>query len=120
MADNIVLKISGEELPRLKIAMNLSSQQKAKGYAVHPDKGIVFFWADHKDMIPFPTPLDMDRCAEIAYAWLIEEADYGRQPDHDGDNERGWLLYCDGWGHIDLYGWKAFVAVKPMWLMFGK
>lgn len=119
MADNAVLKVSGESLDRLKVVMGLTGNREAKGFATDDEKGIVFFWADHEKMTPFPTPLGMDRCAEIASDWL-EKATYGKQPDHDGDNEKGWLCYRDGWGHIDTFGWQAFIAVKPLWMMYGK
>ncbi|WP_158966189.1 hypothetical protein [Chachezhania sediminis] len=40
--------------------------------------------------------------------------------DADSDNEKGWLLWNDGWGHIEGHDYHSFVAVCPTWIMFGK
>jgi hypothetical protein len=117
--DNKILRVSGETAARLKVVMGLAHQQSVAGY--HADANqITFFWTDHEKATPFPTALSVDRAAEIAFDWLQGRADYGKQPDHDGDNKKGWLCFCDGWGHIDDFGWQAFVAVRPLWAMYGK
>lgn len=50
---------------------------------------------------------------------MIAHADYGRQPDHDGDNEKGWRLYNETWGMVGG-DHSAFAAVEPAWAMYGK
>ncbi len=82
---------------------------------------LVFFWSgtsSPSDAVALPFKLDADGAADFAQRWLAEQ-DYGRQPDHDGDNGKGWRLYCEGWGHVDGQ-WQAFVAVAPSWTMYGK
>jgi hypothetical protein len=84
-------------------------------------KRLIFFWSDSEtvsDRIALPFKLDATGAADFAIRWL-GELDYGRQPDHDGDNEKGWRLYCEGWGHVDGH-WGAFVAIAPAWAMYGK
>jgi hypothetical protein len=82
---------------------------------------LVFFWSDYEkrpDMVKFPFTLDAEGAADFAKRWLAE-ADYGKEPDHDGDNGKGWRLYCEGWGHVDD-DHSSFVAVAPSWAMYGK
>jgi hypothetical protein len=82
---------------------------------------LVFFWSDYEkraDMVPFPFKQDAEGAAEFARRWLAE-ADYGSEPDHDGDNGKGWRLYNEAWGHVDS-DHSAFVAVAPEWAMYGK
>ncbi len=71
-----------------------------------------------RDHIALPFRLDAKGAADFARRWLAE-ADYGKEPDHDGDNGKGWRLYCEGCGHIDSeHG--AIIAVTPAWAMYGK
>lgn len=119
MSDNPILNVNGESLDRLKAVMALTDQKVAKGYAIS-DNRIVFFWADHSAMVPLPAPASMDRCAELAFDWLKSGATFASQPDHDGDNHKGWRCFRQGWGHIEPFGWQAFVAVEPCWMMYGK
>ena len=82
---------------------------------------LVFFWSEYEkvpDMIALPFKLDAAGMADFATRWLAEQ-DFGKQPDHDGDNGRGWRVYCEGWGHVDSHH-SAFVAVAPSWAMYGK
>ena len=70
-------------------------------------------------MIPFPGPTNPEFLASFIEIWL-KNAEYCREPDHDGDNGRGWYMYTEGWGHIDGYGYQAFLAVETHWIMYGK
>lgn len=70
------------------------------------------------DQIALPFKLDAEGAADFARRWLAE-ADYGKQPDHDGDNGRGWRLYVEGWGHVDGHR-NAIIAISPAWAMYGK
>lgn len=82
---------------------------------------LVFYWSASEsapDLVALPFKMDAEGAADFARRWLAE-ADYGNQPDHDGDNEKGWRLYNEAWGHVDSH-WGAFVAVAPEWAMHGK
>ncbi len=119
MPDNMRFDVNGEGIQRLKTALSLAPKNKAIGYAVTPENRFVLFWDEDEGMTPFPSPLSIERAAELAFDWL-QTADYGRQPDHDGDNEEGWRAFNEPWGHVQPYGWKAFAAVEPCWMMYGK
>jgi len=120
MGDNPVLKINGISLDRLKIALTLSSEDTATGYSIDKDNGrfILYRYTSSDAMIPFPTPLSMNRCAELIWDWL-QSSEYPREPDHDGDNKKGWLCYTEGWGHVN-HDYRAFIAVEASWIMYGK
>jgi hypothetical protein len=121
LGDNPILNVNGIGLERLKAVFDLCEAVNAKGYAVQTDKNrIAFFkYPDAKDMVAFPVALPMSTCAEITFNWL-QAATYPREPDHDGDNEKGWRCYTGDWGQIDGLSHGAFLAVEPFWIMFGK
>lgn len=119
LGDNPVIRVNGTSIDRLKYAMELGQGFDAYGFCEHEGTLAFARYDSAPDMTPFPTELGPERCAEMAWDWL-QKAEYPSQPDHDGDNEKGWLLRTDGWGHIDGLGYHYFIAVEPMWIMFGK
>ena len=62
--------------------------------------------------------MTLELAADFAAGWL-GHANYGNAPDHDGDNGKGWRLYCEGCGYVDNDHY-AFAAVQPVWAMYGK
>lgn len=121
LGSNPVLRVNGISLERLKYATALASDFPAHGYAVDQERGWLVFmkYPNSPGMTAFPAPLGADRCAEIAFDWLAAQP-YPKEPDHDGSNKRGWLLWNDGWGSIDGFDYHSFLAVCPTWIMFGK
>lgn len=93
-----------------------------RDWKTHPrPRRIVFYWSkteNRADIVALPFKLDAAGAADFAKRWLHEE-NYGSQPDHDGDNGKGWRVYNESWGHVDG-DWSAFVAVSPAWAMYGK
>ena len=82
---------------------------------------MIFLWSDFEKIegfVPFPFVMDAAGCADFAQRWLAN-VDYGKQPDHDGDNEKGWRIYNEGWGHVDGLH-SAAIAISPAWAMYGK
>lgn len=65
-----------------------------------------------------PYPMQGKALTEFAWNWLAT-VERGPQLDHDGDNEEGWRVYCEAWGHVGSSSY-AFVAVQPIWAMYGK
>jgi hypothetical protein len=65
-----------------------------------------------------PYPMQGKALVEFAWNWL-ETAERGEQPDHDGENEAGWRVYCEGWGRVGDAQY-SFVAIQPVWAMYGK
>lgn len=114
---DINLTSEGDLTKAMEIAFR---RDTAIGYSVG-EKGLVFFKYDAKDIIGFtklPFKLDAAGAADFAKRWLSEQ-DYGGEPDHDGDNGRGWCLYTEGWGMVGSWH-QSIVAVKPAWAMYGK
>lgn len=102
-------------------AMTLAfGSDKASGYLVKPDKGLIFTWIPRAEdgVVLFPFKMDGAGAADFALRWL-NEVDYGKEPYHDGDNSRGWRLYNEAWGHVGDHHY-AIIAVKPAWAMHGK
>lgn len=111
--------------PALEIAFNSAPGGKAWGYKSTKDR-LVFAWhesanAQDKDkgFVPFVTPINAEEAEVIVKNWCKEVADYGTQPDHDGDNSRSWRIFCESWGHID-HNHYTFAAVEPYWAEYGK
>lgn len=121
--DYPLLNVSGTSLERLKIAMSLAGYKTAVGYIIDKNR-LIYFWTPHPRMEKFPPimppKLNMEQAAEFAYTWLKHNAEYPEEPDHDGDNERGWRVYAESWGKIDDFDYPAFIAIEPRWAMIGK
>lgn len=86
-----------------------------------PVRMVFFFSPDPaalSEKTAFPFRMDADGAADFAARWLAE-VKYPKEPDHDGDNERGWRLRTDEQGHSgeDLY---SIAVVAPVWIMYGK
>lgn len=118
-----ILNVNGESLSRLQYAMGLldiweNGNYKVVGFTVENDKFILFEYA-HNKMTPLPTPMPVNFMASMVYEWL-KTAKYPEEPDHDGDNERGWRLYKENWGHVDTFGHGSICAIEPMWIEYGK
>lgn len=119
----------------LKLALEMRGFKKATHYRIGPSAGrtpmdvvahrLVFFWAEPKDLpkdaraSALPYEMDHDAIASFALHWLKNGAVYGKRPDHDGDNSRGWRVFVEDWGHVDgsFYG---LIGVQPVWAMHGK
>lgn len=118
MADNFEFRITGASLEKsLDIAM--SGHSKVVGWSLW-GRSLVLYWTtgNHEDFHPLPAPLDLEATVSFVKAWL-KTADYGSEPDHDGDNSKGWTVFNQSWGHVN-HQWEAFVAIEPAWMMYGK
>lgn len=51
--------------------------------------------------------------------WLDNVAQYPPEPNHDGSNGKGWRVYNENWGRVDG-DFAVFVAIEPVWAMYGK
>lgn len=90
---------------------------------VEPKSGMVLFWhEDHLHQVKsvaLPFPLGVDAAVDFLWAWM-ENADFGKEPDHDGDNGKGFIVTTgDFWGHVEGSHY-AFLGVYPDWQMYGK
>jgi hypothetical protein len=124
--DNFHIDITSEGIEEfdqaMKIAFNHAPGKKTTHYSIDPEKGFILFWgapANGTTADEFPFPLSHIPATALLWQWLITEAEYGREPDHDGDNEKGWRVYNEDWGMIGNHRY-SFVAIQPVWAMYGK
>lgn len=79
---------------------------------------LVLLWSSATGATPHPYEMSMSQSAEFAWGWL-QAQDYGREPDHDGSNGRGFRVFVEDWGHVMGIHY-AVVGVQPAWAMYGK
>ncbi len=120
IAYSIRAAVEGQRWDADKYLKNPRDKNLLEWYHAPKSTRLVFYQykSDRADVVALPFALDHTGMADFARRWL-ETADYGRQPDHDGDNGKGWRLYCEGWGHVDS-DYAAFLAVSPRWACYGK
>lgn len=90
---------------------------------IPPCEVLILLW--HEDLVrgvkatPLPFPLTCEAAIDFLWAWLAT-AKYPKEPDHDGDNSKGFIVSTgDFWGHVEGSHY-AFLAVYPDWQMYGK
>ena len=119
--DSFRFDISGDGEKLLTASMSIAFMDNDKAIGFHKtSRRLTFFLAEHPESTALPAKLDCKAIMAIVQQWLETEAEYPRQPDHDGDNKRGFRIYNEAWGHIEPFGWQAFMAIEPMWTMYGK
>jgi len=126
--DNFRIDITGEGVKTMESAMVIAfggghddrKPRTAEAYAIDPEKGLIFFWTAglDKNIVKLPFKLDAIGAADFARRWLAEQ-DYGREPDHDGSNGKGWRLYNNSWSRVEGYS-GSIVAILPNWAWYGK
>lgn len=107
----------------LSLAVAYTGHRHAVGWRVDPGRNrMVLFWSAKGFGAPgvqqFPTPLGPEAVEPLVRAWL-ESVDYGREPDHDGSNRKGWRVFNERWGYVNDWS-NAFVGIEPVWLEFHK
>lgn len=123
MADNFHFDITGAPLfDCLNIAFLGSPSRKASHWIIESRENelpvLILSWREGKNTVQFPSPMNAEDCEPFITAWL-RSIDYGSEPDHDGDNSKGWRVYNEMWGRINNSTY-SFVAIEPVWLMHGK
>lgn len=119
--DNRTIDITSEGKDAFHMALSLFDPpgKKVVGYKATA-KRLTFFWMESSSAgyTKLLYPLTIPQAADFALGWLAT-VDYGREPDHDGSNGKGWRLFNDTWGRIDGDSY-AFAAIEPAWAMYGK
>lgn len=94
---------------------------KATHYLDHPEKGFILLWHEDIGALKLPFPMGWEDSANMAWGWLQNQPDkaYKDFCDHDGDNEKGFRVYNEDWGHV-ANSHYAFAAVLPIWAWYGK
>lgn len=105
----------------LRLAFELSGHKNITHYHIKDNNDLAFFWSKPESNIlaqPLPYPMGIGAAVSFATNWL-ETADYDDEPEHDGDNSRGWTIYNEGWSQVrgSFYG---IIAIKTSWAIHGK
>lgn len=110
---------SGKEQFTLAMKIALADHNKVIGYKIDKEKGMILYWSKCDGVIEFPYVMNEQGVIDFVFGW-VEATPVGTgRPDHDGDNDKGFRVYCESWGHVGGY-WQAFVAIEPIWAMYGK
>src|SRR5271163_924093 len=112
--DNLHVSVTSQGAEALLSVLRLFGKKSAAGYRVD-GRRLIFYWvaAQRDGYTNFPFKMPIEQVAAFAITWL-DQVDYGREPDHDGDNGKGWKCYCEGWGQVASEH-QAFAAVEPAW-----
>jgi hypothetical protein len=92
-----------------------------KSLVVDPKQGtptLILLWHNEEGATQFPYEMDLKEAYQFVIGWL-KRANPGPQPDHDGDNNAGWRLFTEDWGHV-WTSTHAIFAIQPAWAMYGK
>lgn len=118
--DNRKFSITAEGDNDFSLAMQIAfgKYKKAVGYKVTGNV-LLFYWVKSNDMTPLPFEMDISQATEFAKGWLKSVKPSIKQPDHDGDNYVGFSVWCESWGQVGN-DYAAFVAIEPIWAMYGK
>lgn len=107
----------------LEMVIRQKPGSKVEYYTLDPEYGMVLFWTEPTQSLKHNAqklPYKMDPIAAIDFVWnWLKTADYEQQPDHDGDNGKGWRIFNEAWGHVKSE-WAAICAIQPVWAMYGK
>lgn len=120
MSDNYRFLLASQGREHFNSIMKLAFGQckKATHYSVSEKYGLTLFWTAEETATALPFDMAVEAATDFAWHWLCS-APIGPEPDHDGDNERGFEVGNEAWGHVDNK-WRAFVYIKPIWMMYGK
>lgn len=79
---------------------------------------LLLLWTADKGATEHPFPMTAEDAASFVSGWL-RNVDMGPEPDHDGDNGRGFRLFTEAWGHVAGHTY-TICAIEPQWAMYGK
>jgi hypothetical protein len=122
----LCLSVSFDKADALRHAFKIAFlwHSKAAAWAVSDGGSLIFYWSATEGTHPLPVPLDADGAADLAINWLKDQpiTAFGREPDHDGDNKRGYRVSNQGpavnsGSSRELY---AILAVTPEWTEYHK
>jgi hypothetical protein len=75
---------------------------------------LTLYWSGTADGTPFPAYMTAELIEPIVRTWLADQ-EYGPQPDHDGDNGKGWYI-----GAGTDYVYQVTCYIEPRWITYGK
>lgn len=114
----LMIKAEGKDCFDLAMRLAFNTYKKAKGYVVI-DNTLVFYWADYEKAIKLPFEMKVEDAINFAWAWLENTPCSTNEPDHDGDNGKGYMVFNESWGHV-FNAYEAIIGITPIWAMYGK
>lgn len=79
---------------------------------------MILLWHEEKGALELPYALELEDAIHFVKGWL-KKITYGAEPDHDGDNGKGWRVFTEQWGHVANHSY-AIVGIQPKWAYYGK
>ena len=106
-----------EYIPSPKEPDDLKKMYHLESFIQHKDgtPTLILLRRDEQEAKELPFPLDFKGAKQFVEGWL-NQVDFGERPDHDGDNEKGWRVFTDDWGHVAGHH-SATVGIQPDWAM---
>lgn len=81
--------------------------------------GMILYGAMESGSTRLPYEMDVEQALVFAEGWL-KHAAYEPQPDHDGDNVKGFQITTGNfWGHVNG-SHCSILAIMPCWALLGK
>lgn len=127
MGSNFRFDVTSDNPEHLRAVMRVAfaKHSVAVGYAVDPGDGktpprLILFWTDpdrsYAGFCRFPSGVGVDGATVLVTEWL-NTGRYGREPDHDGTNRKGFRVFNEGCGYVSDQH-SAFVGVEPTWIKY--
>lgn len=121
--DNRHIDITARNEEDFNLAMQIICRtewgsRKVVGFAVEQNT-FVLYWTKADKMQPLPYDMTPQQITAFVWGWLQGAQPIDREPDHDGDNKKGFRVFNEAWGHVFNQS-QAFAGITPVWAMYGK
>lgn len=126
--DNKIFNVNGVGSDRLLAALQLVfGRYTVKAWQQTEEHGLILLWCDGKGHNDLPAELDAEGILPMVNQWLDSEFASKvkcaemceKYNDGDVDNEYGWQVYCESWGHVNNNHY-AICGIRPAWAWYGK
>lgn len=117
--DNRRIEVKSVSEEDFKFAMILAfskydrAKQNVKWFKTDLGKLLLYDY-QHDGAKDLPYPMGIYEATAFAWGWIKANSPVDKQPDHDGDNSKGFHLIADSW--LDNH----LVSVESIWAMYGK
>lgn len=101
--------------------LRLAFDQKTASHWSSDGKRLILFWTAPDARFSaqaFISKASPESLVVMIRDWLAG-VEYPKEPDHDGDNSKGFRVFNEAWGHVEGESY-AICGIEPAWLMHGK
>ncbi len=125
--DNKIFNVNGVGDERLLDTLKLAfGSSKVTAWQQTEDSGLILLWHNEGGN-ELPAPVDANGVLPLVKQWLdgdfAKKVKFGEMCEKyrggDVDNEYGWQVYCEAWGHVGGNHY-AICGVRPAWAWLGK